>query len=1333
MLERTAACIEPASQLFLRRIEPPVRTRRALGPSFWRNRGNHLDVPHWWPLYLERIRASRHYDATPESSLLCPRPSRIVSPDEHSSQFRSRASKRDRSPEAPSPSSRAYSRSSTFAQNANAALIAGNDASLLAGSAVLAIDAVQDPSGRNSNHLVTANTRKEVSEPCSSGCSSLAERQLREIIDGTRELKSTSTDAVLDRAWILFNQIPDQRAYATDIFHLFAKSGRNLDQTRALGAFRLVDEESRAREDYERAVRVAVKVDNYRIALAINDQATRRNLHQGCSVFLLLHAVSNQLWNTANTVWNTSFKRTSFRFNQTSPTRVALVKEVGNYRNLPLAMHHLGSKLRERAPVIMQHSGTLQTLFNELLAALVRNGRLMSIITPQGLQNLFDISYDLRGAVPSLYLSAINTINKSTIRPDKGPLADAVYTNLRSDLPEISPGPSTYGSLLSIHTEQGASAQTYLHYLNEFAKFHGVADKMSYQKVLSALAAQGDIDGVQEVFLRLSQAHGRPTEPAFYTPLLYVYARLGDVSATEREFQTMKDYGVIPMVYAWNILIYAHARSPHPEQALRVLSTMQAEGVTPDAYTFTTLIGVFARNGDTHAVLDMLEKAQQHQVKGSYALVTGLVQSYCLNDQADAAERLAAAATTAALRGNPTTMWNYLLRHYAFLADSKSMLRVQQRMAALGVDADAMTHAAFMTALVLLGKTRDAVQILRTLNMSQTLAATPFHYAIILHGFAQEGDRDMANVIYQELLEKFPRLGASPRLAMFHLQAGRNLVENERPKFAAQYLEGILHGLTTEDRASRQPQPGLRRRRSIEAVPSLYIEYFVDLLMSKGQVKRAELLVQRFETLHRSSFLQLSSSAPMPIPLLCAQLSVQAGKQAWDDVEAIWRHTLERGIQLGKRSGTREEKPSPEINEDDKTHVQEAPGSLPMQPVGLPEAGLASSEKFTFGSMIPDSASNTFPLDKPGLTILYSQRHLLEVPLSRYLNTLAVRQLQNSAIALVAKMEKVGFALTSKNWNMYIQTLTRSDDPEHWLLAYKLFERKMIAHTPPWPVLQRGEWLPPKESEDIPSVPVRRKIIEKRNPDQLMPTYYTAVHLASVLLKANRLAAEGENSTYLNIWRKAPLTCRYIRRMPYLKDRVQGILLRNRRMRILPPRRPRLHTAPDRSGVLGSRSPVDHVPAAEVVGLDAALKSVATDAKSSAEITKNRAIRQAELYEGQISRAQISRDDRRDLEGKAEFERRIEYKERKLLQMLRRMRKDISLSRTVSDMYIGHPTIPASVNLDRTRNSRCAGQTLYGSEYQRLVKEARTKKLLRDHRRAVLRRVCGERSRRKGR
>ena len=1320
MLERTAACIEPASQLLFRRLEPPVRSHRTLGTSFWGNGGNQLDVPPWWPLYLKRIRASHQNEATLESSVPDSRFSRLAQSVETSRRRRSRASKCDRKSMTSSSATtlRTFAKSSTTAQKANAAHVAEDDISPHVAMSVPSRKTIQD---YGDSPLMAGHVGESYRTYISRHTSDMA-RQLDIVLEEIRQSKSAPGYTGLDRAWTLFKQVSHQQTYATDLFRCLAQSDTEIYHKRALAAFRLMDEESRTRGDYEQAVRLALKMDNYRVALGINERATRRNLQQGCSVFLLLHAVSNQLWNTASRVWNMSFRLT-IELRKTNPVRVALVREIGNYRDVPHAVHQLGSRLRERAPVIMQCSGTLQRVFFELLAALVRNGQLMSIITPQALQNLFDISHDLRRAVPSLYLTAIDTINKSALRPDKGSLADAVYNKLRLDLPEYAPDPSTFGSLLSIHAEQESPARTYNRYLEEFAKFHGAADPMSFQKVMSALAAQGDLDGVQQIFLRLSEVHGRPTDPAFYTPLMYAYARLGDVPATLKEFRRMIEAGVKPHSYAWNILVYAHSRSPQPKRAVEVLEMMRTEGVKPDTYTFTTWMSIFARIGDTDAVLDILEQAQQNQVKGSYELVTGLVQSYCLNDQAEAAEKVADAATVAGLQGYPTTMWNYLLRHYAFLADSQGMLRVQQQMSTRSVKADAMTHAAFMTALVVLGKTRDAVQILRTLTLSQTLAATPFHYAILLHGFAQEGDRDMANVIYGEMVERYPRLGASPRLTMLHLQASRNPIENEHPKFAAKYLDEILFELSTEDRASRRPQPGLRRRRGVEAVPSLYMEFFMDLLIKKGQLKRAEQLLDRFETLAQSSYLHLSSYASTSIQFLAARLTLRAEKKEWAEVEATWKQILERGIQIAMRSGPDPEPDAPHTDGgDSQDNIRAISEPLPMQPVGLPGPQLATDKGFTFTSMIQQGDPPESPLDKPGLVILFSQRYLLEVPLNRYLDTLAVRQLQNSATALVAKLESLGFAMTSKNWNRYIQVLARSDDPEHWIIACELFEQKLIMNIPPWPVLQRGKWLPPSESQGETSVSVRRKTIEKRDPGQLMPTYYTAVYLASVLLKANRVAAEGDRSTSVTIWKKAPLTCRYIRRMPFLKDRIQGLLLRGRRLRILPPRRPRFWTEPDRSGVLGSKSPADHVPAEEVLGVREALKQEKAVMKSSTEAAKTHAMRRAELYHGQIPRYRIMKEKRRALESEEQFRRRVSLKGRRILRLLQITRRDLSSPRAVSDMYFGHPAVPISARLVRWP-SHTSGSRIYGSEYQRLVKQAQDGKRIRAERSAAIRRL----------
>ena len=1140
------------------------------------------------------------------------------------------------------------------------------------------------------NRLTVVTRGDELDTIGLTNTNSYAEAKLQEILRRSREATSHRTNADLDELWNLFVQIRKAQTYAKAVFRALALSPRHLDLTRALSAFRLMDEESKASEDYEKAVRVALKTNNHRIALSLNDQATQRDLQDGCSVLLLLHSASNQLWNTAARVWETSIEPT---FNHKALSYAILHSEIGNYRDLPDALYRLGLQLRDGAPIIMQQKGTMTKLINVLSRTLFGNGRLMSIITPQGLQNLLDLRWDLRLLASNAYINAIHTINRSAVRSDKGLIADMIYNRCRSDLPEWAPPSHVFGSLLSIHYRQRSPAKVYDHYLNEFAKFHGQPDPYSFQISLSALSAQGDVDRVQSLFLRFCQAHGRPQNADFYNPLLYVHARLGDVAGTRKEFERMVESGAEPDAYSWNILIYAHARSPQPECALKVFEMMKQSGATPDVYTFVTLMSIYAKIGDTTIVLDLLEQAQQYKVQGSYALVTCLVQSYLVNNQGETAERVAKTATNAGFQGYPTTMWNYLLRHYAFLADSKSMLRVQRQMTALSVSTDAMTHAAFMTALVRLGKTRDALEILRTLNLSQAVAATSFHYAILLYGFASEGDRDMATVIYHEMVERFPSIGASAHLSMLHLQARRNVGGAERPEHAALYLADVLHELSIEDRASRQPQPGLRRRRTLEATPSLFVEYFVDLLLKKGQVKAAGRLVQQFEELADSSYLHLDDYAVSTIPFLTARLALQAAKQEWAGVDATWNLLLERGILKATPTISNKETEPPTtqpLNHD--TDNSSSSSSIPILPVG--DIGLIE-KNFASGFMrLRASSSHSIP-NRPGLGVLPSQRYVLELPLSRYLDTLATRHLQDSATALVEKMEKIGFALTSRNWNMYIQTLTRSEIPRHWILACQVFERKMIQHTPPWSALRRGEWLPPPASITDTSIPVSRKSVEKHDPGQLMPTYHTAVHLARVLLSADRIAEDEQRKTKKAMLKVAPLTCRFIRRIPYSNDPVQNRILRERR-KVVPARRYRHRAKTDRAGVLGSKSPLYHLPAEESLDLTLTLKKKDAGTDSSSDATRILRLRRARLHHRQ-GRLGLLAPKRRAWETDEEYRRR---RKRRNLRRLHAIRRHPLFVQAVSDPYFGHPTIPIT-----TSAAQQPPVTLLGTEYKRLVKQ----------------------------
>ncbi|KAK5453425.1 hypothetical protein LTS15_006610 [Exophiala xenobiotica] len=1252
MLERVSPCIEPASQLFLRAIDPPIRSSRALGPSFWRNGGHDITVPSWWPLYLENVRRRSQEQDGPRS--------RPRSGIPHLTGGRAaRAAKHDAIPIRPvaAAPSRKYTSNSRLDQEVH-------DASSPNSTSKNSESAAEDPEFQSTILPFTVHPASTPHNPSDQPEVEI-EQGLKSILGGN--LGTPQDPEIFNRADVrqAFVRLLKQKTNASTLFHFLARSlpsdPRSKQPEWAHQAFSSIPVSDRTARDYSAAVRVALKMDNLPLAHKINAQATDRGLHHECSAFMLLHFTSHMLWKNAVRVWVTSFTEIySNPHSSASGLKEELFSQASHYKDLPHAMNELASRLRRRSPLVVRLYGRLLQIGRILLSVLVRSNRLMGQITPKGLLEIFN-TYEVLGQLtPDYYISAISTLLESANRPDKSGLATLIYRQLRSKFPEFRPPPSVYGSLISLHAKEAGSLKAFSFYLQEFALMHGVADKLSYQKVLTALAQQGDVVGVYSVFKELCQTHSPPAEIDFYTPLLYVHARLGDVESAQREFQDLKDRGLETTPACWNILLYAHARSSNPETAFDIFRKMRTEGVRPDKYTFGTLMGIVSRAGDINEVLSIIEQAQQYGVKGSYEVMSGLIHSYCLNDQADTAEKLAEATTGANFEGDPVQMWNYILRHYAFRKDSDGCLRIQTRMHALGVKPDDMTYAAMMTALVALGKTKSAAQILRKLSLSQTLVANPFHYSIIIHGFALEEDRDMAYVVYHEMMERFPTLGASPHLAMLHLQNRRSPEAKDSAQFSVDFLAEILQRITATDRATKVPQPGLQRRRAVDATPSIYIEHLVNVLMAKGRVRQADILIQRFESLVRSSFLDLDLKTLDSLELLTSRLRVSTQSHDWEHVEALWTRILERAVQVATPYSDTKNREDREISK-----LQSATVGVEL---------LESEPGFEFSSMIPDSASRELAgealLDSLDSKVLSTQRFILETAINNYFRALDLQHRHSSAVTLVRLLEKAGFALTNKNWNFYIQILTRSPDSQHWEEAFRVFEEKMFSNTPPWNLLVRGKYLVPAAPHATSNQDMkvgRRSAGDQTRADFLTPTYFTTVHLATVIKKSGLQTRRGDDSLALRLPKIAPNTYQFIRRMPRRKDRFQGVLLRGAKIRGDIPKRPREFAPADRSGVLGSRSPLDHVPVTELEYIDQVVDRL--DKDSVVDVAR------AERFDGQIDRSLQPMDQEGRLENDLEYQERIHRQERTLLDTVDTIRRDASRPRIMSDDYFGQPVI----------------------------------------------------------
>lgn len=1347
MLERAASCAEPVSHLLVKRLELPLRSRRSLGPSFWKHgRDNNIQPP-WWPHYLDSVRAEPQNRSSVDranGSFSSSRPKsiptrsnpRTVSSSRNSRSY-TRSSRRDRQAsslsleqnDTTSADKKCYAergninpvrnehRTSDEPQQSTSEAKESGDSLWTStqhpneGST----EAQESPTAEESPYRGQAD--KEPADP---------PRALQDILTHLSNTHEQSPDmSLLDKMVYLFRQLTDQGAYGSELLSALALYGHRQHADTALAAFRAIHPKQRTQQDYTNAVLISVHFNMYRQAQAINLEATDVGLNEECSPLLLLYSVSRRLWRTAASVWQTSYHDQYLLSLKNPAADEKLLAAVSKDQTLPAAILRLGKLLSARSLMVSSDQGALTSLSRKLLRLLVSSGDLMSDITPKGLLEILDVY----SPPPNVHGQALHTLLKSSKRSDKSGLSVLIYRHLRKAHPDVLPSRATLGILISLHCDEDATSDVLQGFLAEFAAHHGVADKSSYQLVLSALSKQCDIDGVQTVFLDLCRTHGRPEEVAFYTPLLYAHARIGDIQGAEQELRRMEEWNIKPTTYCWNILLYAYARSTQPEETLNRFAALKKQGFQPDAVSFGTLMALHSRIGDTDALLDIIEMAQKSGIQGSYEIIAGLVQSYCLNDQVDTAFRLALVVTEANFAGSPVKIWNHILRYYAFQAMPENALEVQEKMKELGVVPDDMTYAALMTGLVVIGKTIDAAQILRILNLSARLEATRFHYAIILHGYAMEGNRDMVHVIYQEMLQRFPQVGASANMTMLRFRGLLDLAE-DRDELTATLdrLMEITTGNALADRASKTPQPGLHRQRPIDAVPTAYFELVAHLLISKGHYRQADRLMQRVSSLTRSSYAGLQGEQSASLDFLTMRMKILCTQKRWTAVQEAWNEILTVAIPLAQHipvvsrlQGVTTPQEQPKVGKNSSESLTQLSG-------GIRVPGEGGSE---FASMIADPPLKS-PLDRPDLQIIPSQRFLIASAITQYLGALREQNLFDEAIDVIRRLEEVGFALTSKNLNFYIQTLTRSPSTNHQILAFSLFEDRLLPHTPPWMFLRRGKWLSHAWSSDgnqsASSLHVlSRKFEEKRRPGQLMPTYWTTVYLATVLQRFQRLAKrdQANKSLLYELLGKAKGTFAYISQLPYHKDRIQAILLRGKQFIIGDiPKRTREATPANRSGVLGSQSPVDHVPVDNLSTVEEDIKSTAD--KSHAGQGQGQGdgphsnIEQMEKYEGQIPRGVTFTERQGLFETKETARHRVSLRERRLLETLRTMRHDLTLPRVMSSRRFGRPSALPTLKPGRPTTQRLTGQSLFNPGFTRFESRSLDVQRQRQRRIAIL-------------
>jgi pentatricopeptide repeat-containing protein PET309 len=1201
MLERASLCLEPVAQNLFRSIEAPTRSQRRLPQAFWHRTRLTQEQISWWPAYLDDIRraAQAREEALNNGSSTSPRvigelpfaPKHWITAESHtastigSRRHISKVVKQSRVREEKEFQDALKVKDET-AQPVDVEIFGPEDISELRD---IQPDAEKTPSER------------------------------------LEELLRAGGEPRYNAVYLAFVSLKEPARLARAVLRYLSRSPSTVVLRRALRIFQIIEVEDRTHLTYESAIRAAVGLRKYGTANTFVLEALERGMGLESSQFLMGHLVEKGMWKSTVRALQVFTEHMETVRNEGINDHVALnIKEAPIWKTvdgmlaLPRSLITLCARLKDGDAVLAINRPDIEYLATRLLERALRSTTIMAVITPEGVLALFDSYRGLGLLHREHYLDALSALHRLREFRNRSQLALLIFRNMRWHYPNFRFRYSTYGTMISILSAAPNEAEAFDYILKDAravppyvraAPSERKPDLAMYQRVMSACAEQGLTTYVKVLLQELIGDHGVPRDLAYFTPVLLSSAKRGDISETRRSFNELSSkYDLKPNIHSWNILLLAYARADDFKGAAALFRYMQYLNIPADSYTFGTLMSMYSNAGDTQAVLQLVNMAREKQIPASTPMIDTIVHTYCLNGEVNEAESLVEAVTQMSLAGKPTRMWNILLRHYAFRGDSASVLRTQERMRELAVKPDGMTYAALMTSLVVMGKTQDAAAVLRSLHLSQVVTASRFHYSIVVHGYVQEGNRAMAMIIYTEMLERFPRPSPSARLAIMHLQSKRDDEQTQTKQAAAaiewdgkrwlpaaplqnhpiEFLADALLEMADTEGLPSEPQPGFRQRRPTLVTPEIYLEVSLAILNREASYEKAQELLSRYEAIMDASAIGKQQKAYQSVQILTAYMrgvirswqgsgrsTAHLRPHSQRQLDAIWTRILTQTISTAKEQHLGLLQSS--VNkQSDSAPPSQPPMDRPYEEEsGLDPASVAKPMK-PFDNDVSQMAPH-HPFD-----ILPAKRYALSVPLSVYMRGLALQSRFAELNRLVQQVQEMGFELTSRNWNTYIQVLSEKED--HILQAFSIFEQKFLPNLPPWALLKRGlVWFSPEdqpsseetESTELEKSPVSRLQIEKLYPGQLMPTYFTVVHLAAAFIKAyhKKLVEEGDGaSLYGDIRRHAPGTAKFIQDMPHLKDRVQGVLIRGRAVKGDFLKRAREPKLANRAGLLGSQS-----------------------------------------------------------------------------------------------------------------------------------------------------------------
>jgi pentatricopeptide repeat-containing protein PET309 len=881
-----------------------------------------------------------------------------------------------------------------------------------------------------------------------------------------------------DKVWRQFTMVDtkDRRLFISPLLAYLSTSNRRVDAERAASMFEEI-RRTADHDEYGSLIKLFLNRGMFQSAMELyREGLTKFNVPVG-SDMLLAHALEKGHWQIACDIW-IAFKR--FREERPSLSyNIWLPSD--ELPNLPdLAIQLAGFvKVESGKP-----SGLRHTLDSSIFATFFTTRALLAMsdaktLEPFKFNALLKVLQHWDADTSERYEQIIERLLKS----GHTKLAIQCYRKYRQRSTKKISRP-ILDKVLNVACEH-YSILGMQQVLGDWFRFYSKPPGHSYRLCMSAFAKGGEVHTVKALFDQYVKSRGgeEMIENADdIAPLLDVHSRRGELPEVVKIFDGIEEkYGVQPSIKCWNILINAYGKVLDIDGAFTQFQRLLTSSLQPDSYTYGTLMGICTMRGDLDQAMELYQLVESQGVAKSAAMIDCIVLGHIQEDRILQAEKICNDALAMDFKVSLTRMWNYLLTAYAMRRDLENTNRILRRMYDAGVEYDGATYSALMQVLAMVKQPDRASDILNNVMHEAGVKVTSFHYAVVMGGYIANGELHKVFRVHSQMLRRNVKQTISTRLMTLKASVLEDQRTFESGSQEAQWIKAEKYFYDAYIAPDAQEMvDSMRKGVGYEPLDTAYLSsyfgYLIYVLGQRNAFYRATQLYERY-----IDNIPEHRREELPLKILSALMVVSLRNNDYESVQQLWELAFEKAKKQG-------------------------------QPFQVPE---------------PPEGHKILPLHEQVLTI----------PLSIQMRSLKRQQKIDQLYRTKTEVERAGFVLDNKNWNIYIQCLAQSN---RYKQAFDLCELRLMNGWTGW---ARIRWKEPERNRLAHAIRHMRK---NKKPILLRPFHGTLLQLGKAYMDLQDKAAESQSARDIQDYleSKCRMTLHALRTMERVDDELERGILR---------------------------------------------------------------------------------------------------------------------------------------------------------------------------------------------